>query len=186
MAAIERIRCQWSGFTGSPGLTTFYATDALTLLPAVRTFFNSIAGLLPAAVQVSFEPFGAQIDDTSGNLTGAWSTGTTPAVVQGTLAGSYSAPSGMLVNWLTNTIVGGRFLRGKTFIVPGPVSSTDGTPNSANVTTLQGAASVLAADLGGLLVWHRPTNDPPTNGSSAEVVTVNVPDKFVVLRSRRD
>lgn len=186
MVAIERIRCQWSGFTGSPGLTTFYCTDALTLLPAARTFFNSIAALLPAAVQISFEPFGAQIEDSTGDLTGSWSTGSTPAVVQGALAGSYSAPSGMLVNWLTNAIVGGRFLRGKTFIVPGPVSSTDGTPNSANVSTLQAAASVLASDLGGLRVWHRPTVAAPSSGSSAEVLSVNVPDKFVVLRSRRD
>jgi hypothetical protein len=186
MAIIERIRCQWSGFTGSPGLTTFYCTDALTLLPAVRTFFNALVTGIPTTAQISFEPFGPRIDDTTGNLTGSWSTGTTPAVVVGTGPGAYAAPAGCLINWLTSSIVNNRFLRGKTFLVPSTFVSTDGTVTPAGVTAMQAAATTLIANAGVLRVWHRPTVAAPSSGSSAPVVGANVPDKIVVLRSRRD
>jgi len=186
MATIERIRCQWSGFTGSPGLSTFYCTDAITLLPQVRTFFQAFTAFLPPAVVISFEPFGARIESTTGVLTGAWSTGVTPATVQGSSAASYSAPAGMMVNWLTTAVVNGRFLRGKTFLVPAAAAALDGTPATAAVSALQAAAVALNGAGGNLLVWHRPTTEAPTSGAAFAVSSVQVPDKIVVLRSRRD
>lgn len=186
MANLERIRVQWAGFTGSPGLSTFYCEDALTLLPAVRTFFNSCASIFPAVCTLSFEPFGAIIEDSTGDLTGAWSTGVTPAVVTGTGGSNYAGATGMMVNWLTTTIVRGRFLRGKTFLIPAVISSGDGTPSPANVAAVQAAATVLAGAAGNLKVWSRPNPDLAYVGTSADVLTGNVPDKAIVLRSRRD
>lgn len=186
MAVIERIRCQWSGFTGSPGLTTFYTDDAINFLPLVRTFFDAIKTLLPSAVTVSFEAFGARINDNDGSLNGSWSAGSTPAPVTGTIAGSYAAPAGVLVNWNTNTVVNGRFLRGKTFLVPSAALSSNGTVNDANIVTLTAAAVALLAGTPDMLVWHRPKTDPFVAGSSAAVLNPSVPDKIVVLRSRRD
>lgn len=186
MADIERIRVNWTGFTGAPGLTTLYCDDAITLLPAVRTFFNSIISVIPNVVTISFEPFGERFEDTTGALNGTWSTGTTPTPVLGGATATYAAPSGYVVNWLTSLVLNNRFLRGKTFIVPGIVAVGDGTPTSTALTTLQNAANTLVAATGGLKIWHRPSAPGASDGASALVTAAQVPDKFVVLRSRRD
>jgi hypothetical protein len=185
MATIERIRVNWTGFTGAPGLSTFYATDAITLLPDVRTFFNAIVSLIPNVVTLSFEPFGERFSDVDGSLLGTWST-TTPTPVLGGATALYAAPTGYVVNWITGAVIHNRFLRGKTFIVPGIVSSGDGSPSNSLVTTLQTAATTLKNSAGGLRIWHRPTAPGATDGSSSLVLSAQVPDKAVVLRSRRD
>lgn len=186
MTTIERCRAIWTGFSGAPGVTTWYTDDAINMLPVMRTFFNANAGNLPNAVTVSFEPFGSRIDDATGALVGNWTTTPTPAVVAGGGGTLYQAPVGLVVNWLTSTVVGSRFLRGKTFLVPGigGTGVTDGTPAAGNLTNLQAAAAAVIAATPNLLIWHRPVNN--VGGSSATVTAASVPDKYVVLRSRRD
>jgi hypothetical protein len=186
MASIQRVRAHWTGFSGAPGLSTFYVTNGNSFLPDLRTFFNSIAGLLPSNVTISFDPFGDIINDSTGALTGAWAAGSTPATVTGSSGSVYIAPSGLVVNWQTGAIVAGRRLRGKTFLVPGPNGSADGTPTTANLATLSTAATTLFASTGGMLVWHRPNPVGSSTGVSSVVTAAQVPDKFVILRSRRD
>jgi len=186
MADIQRVRAHWTGFSGAPGLTTFYCSNGNSFLPDVRTFFNSIAGLLPSNVTISFDPFGDIIDEGNGALTGTWTAGSTPAVVTGSSGSVYQAPSGLLVNWQTGAVLNRRRLRGKTFLVPGPNGSADGTPTTANLTTLQTAANTLITSTGSMFVWHRPNSNTHTGGLSSTVTAAQVPDKFVILRSRRD
>jgi len=186
VATIERVRVIWTGFTGAPGLSTFYGVSGLTLAPRIRTFFAAIATVVPSNVTWSIEPFGARIDDTNGNLVGDWSITPAPANVQGSAGTVYQAPTGLMINWITGSIVNGRFLRGKTFIVPGPTGSADGTPVATNLATIQAAASALITPADNLKVWHRPSAPGATDGSSALVNAAQVPDKFMVLRSRRD
>jgi hypothetical protein len=137
-------------------------------------------------VTISFDPFGDIIDDSTGALTGSWTAGSTPATVTGSSGSVYIAPSGLVVNWQTGTIVAGRRLRGKTFLVPGPNGSADGTPTTANLSTLTTAATTLIASTGGLRVFHRPNPVGSSTGVSALATAAQVPDKFVILRSRRD
>jgi hypothetical protein len=186
MATIERIRVDWTGFTGSPGVSTFYCVDALTMLPKLKTFFEAVKGVLPSTVTLTYESFGERLDDITGNLVGDWSTATPPAQTVGAGATTYVAAAGMVVNFLTSAIVRNRFLRGKLFLVPMLTGSTDGTPPAGTITTVQTAANTLVASQDNLKVWSRPNATLGYAGTSSLVRTANVPDKSVVLRSRRD
>lgn len=184
---LGRIRISWLGFPGAPGVSTFYATDPLSLTAPLHTFFAAIAGLMPTDVSIVFPGTGDNIDDASGQLVGQWSQAA-QATVPGTSATVYKAPVGLCADWLTGTIIGKRRLQGRTFIVP--VSSASdtatGAPLAASITTLSNAAAALvtAGTAAGWRMWHRPKS--PAAGSSGIVTASRIPNKFVTLRSRRD
>jgi len=84
--------------------------------------------------------------------------------------------------------INGRRPLGKTFLVPCITGLFDssGTIANATQTAYQAAGLALVQGLGGggaLRVWHRPVNG--TGGLAVGVVNCRVPDKQVVLRSRR-
>jgi hypothetical protein len=186
MADIERIRCPWSGFPGAPGVSTFYATDAILLRPKLKTFFDAVKAYLPSNVTINYDGAGDRIDEFTGQLTGSWSTAAALAPTVGSLGQVYAAPVGMCVNWITATILHGRRLRGRTFLVPVQQDTATGVPNPLAITAIQNAANALAGSE--LLVWSRPTKPPlPARpGGSGPVTSAKVSPKYVVLRSRRD
>src|SRR5674476_946106 len=111
---------------------------------------------------------------------------------------NYAAPVGMCVDWNTGVVMDLHRLRGRTFVVPcsGAQFDVDGSPLSTAVSGLQSAGDALIAADGNLMVWHRPRAAKAADGSRpavtaraggyANVTTAHVPDKAVVLRSRRD
>jgi len=195
MTNIARVRCLWSGFPGGPGVSTHYLAVSYPAgsIAAIRTFYNALAALLPNTLNIQVPGSGDLIDDATGDIIGSW-TDTTPAVVAGTSASGYAAPVGALVRWNTNGIVAGRRVRGKTFIVPGVnMFEPGGTPIASAITTMTTAATTLVtATSPGLLVWARPFTPGPDDdrparaGTSHAVTSAFVPDKSMVLRSRRD
>jgi hypothetical protein len=74
------------------------------------------------------------------------------------------------VQWSTTAIVGGRRLKGRTFLAPLWNSGYDGSGTIllATQTTLQTASNALAA-AGTLVVWHRPTTPGGSDGVSHAV-----------------
>lgn len=99
-----------------------------------------------------------------------------------------------MVRWNTAGIVNSRRVRGRTFIVPvvNHVYAADGTLDTPDITTLQTAADAFIAASGSTpQVWSRPfpgsANDPtPRVGTAHNITTAVVPDKAVVLTTRRD
>lgn len=187
MTTIGRARLSWDGFPGSPGVSTFYATDILSLLPALSTLMNAIKFSLPTDVTITFPAAGDELDSATGALVGTWSaTAQTP--VTGTGSGTYSAPVGWAVNWKTNTVVGRRRLQGRTFFVPaaGSMQGAQGQVNPSDLAALDSAVStfVTSAISAGMQIWHRPKHG--TGGQVAILATGAVQRKMVVLRSRRD
>lgn len=186
MANLVEIKAVWSNWPGAPGYSTFYFDTAQTTAPAsVRAFFEALKSGLPTGLTVQVAGSGDIIDDSTGRINNSWST-TTPAAVVGTGAGVYSGASGSVVHWLSSTVLNGRRLRGRTFIVPtvGSNFDTNGSLSSAWITILNNAASgLLAAESGLMRVWHRPSAF--AGGSSGPVTGFSVPDLGVVLRSRR-
>jgi hypothetical protein len=169
-------------------VSTFYGADAWgTQVADIRTMFEAIKDRLPNNVTITYPPSGDILSETTGIISGTWSA-TPPANTVGTGATVYAAPVGVIVHWLTSTIVAGRRLRGKTFFVPVIAQETaSGVPDAPLVADFQAAAGVLAAISPGLVVWHRPNNPPALNNGSLGAVTgALVPTKFMVLRSRRD
>ena len=186
MGDLYRVRSVWTGFLGGPGVSTMYFVDVATAVNSVDTFWRAIADRLPEDVHIQVENAGDVIDDATGDLTDSWSSDATEGI-DGTAAGSYSAPAGIVVDWLTATVLDGRRVRGRTFIVPMSAGGydTNGTPSAAFITDIQNAADELVlAQSSSFYIWHRPGGGHP--GGSAQVTSAHVPDFTAVLRSRRD
>ena len=195
--AMDRVRVIWTGFTGAPGVSTFYVDSGSTMAAAIGEFFTNVSGLLPNDVTIHVENSGDVIDETSGDLTGSW-TASSVTDVTGTGGDYYAAPAGMIVDWFTGVVMDRKRLRGRTFLVPisNPQFAIGGGLVSACITGAQDAADALLAADGNLLIWHRPRAAMAADGSRpavtaraggyASVSSAHVPNLAAVLRSRRD
>ncbi len=158
MADLDRHRVTWTGFIGSPGLSTFYCNAGYALNAPLHYFLNSIAGVFPNDVNLQVEPAGDTIDSATGALIGTWAD-TAQSLITGTSGVDYSAVSGGLVQWGTNTFLSGRRLRGHTFLVPlgGSQYDASGQVINASVVNISAAAQAfVAATLGEFELWQRP------------------------------
>lgn len=179
-------------------MSTFYALDSIGFVDTLHAAYSVAVDMFPTDVHWQVENTGDVIESTTGVITGAWINTPVPSIA-GTAAGAYSAPSGGMVGWETETIVDGRRLRGKTFFVPlsAVAYAVDGSLTDIAVGRLQAIGSnVLDTMTGSLVIWHRPAFGPrPVGGGPRPIVRPGfhglvtgsrVPDKSVVLRTRRD
>lgn len=197
--ALGVVKVVLTGFTGGPGLMQFHFqggtpgsfsnADATAAIAAVYAFVNSIKNAFYGGVTLQVQSVVEVIDWTTGALQ-AVTTGVGVTGVVSTGTGSALVAEGPLVQWFTNTVVGRRMLRGRTFLVPSNAGaiSPAGTITGSLQTTIQAAAAALAATVAVTLsVWHRPEPYATgANGLAAAVQTTAVPSIMAVLRSRRD
>lgn len=186
--AYTRITALWNGATGLPGYSRFKFVGDLdsgqcaAAAGRVRTFFFNCAGYLPAAINISFSE-AAQIFDIEGRLTSEL-TYTPPALVQGTVSGSFASPAGAVVNWTTGGVQAGRKTRGRTFLVP--LASTAfgaaGAPASGTIAAINAAANILAGGTPAMAVH----SSKPGAYALTSINGGSVPARASVLRSRRD
>ena len=185
MTELYRVRTDWTGLAGLPGVTTMYFLDVVTAVASVDTFFAGLVSLFPEGLHLQVENSGDIIEDSTGDLTGAWSADTVSAHTGGS-SEAYAAPAGAVVDWMTDTIAHSRRLRGRSFLVPITAGrfQDDGTLSTITKTLIQDSANTLiAAQSTSFVVWHRGTGTDGTNGL---VTSARVPDMAAVLRSRRD
>lgn len=199
---MHRLRCVWTGFIGEPGMSTFFFVAGTTNMSPLDNFLTAIRPYLPPIVTITPQPTGDIIEDTNGELQGGWTPVNTSAHT-GTGPGTgYSAPTGVLIKWPTTAAIAGRRVVGKTFLVPVSASiyQPDGSITDSALAIIQQAARTMVnAVPSTMLVWARPfagkaavVGPPPRPakparlGQAVQIVTANVPDKVVVLRSRRD
>lgn len=180
----------WSGASGGPGANVWHlrADPADTfgsafqaMIDSIQQFYVSIAALFPTPVTISFsgEVSGVGPDNGTTGTVNGWA-------VQGSGGAAFMPPANqLLVNWSTGS--GGRRGRGRTFI--GPLSpnyqEADGTPTSSALTVLGNAAAALVEDSdsytnGAVVVYSR------TDGLARDFTGSTVPNRFSILRSRRD
>lgn len=183
MVTISRVRVGWSGWSGGPGVSTFYtaAPPTSAQLAAIRGLFSTLQAGIPVGIVTQVENTGQQIDTVTGKAVDVWTAGA-QAAVNGTAAGAYAAPCGVMIRWNTGAFTNGRLLRGKTFFVPiaATAYSTDGTLDSAYVANVQTGINTFITNMsGGLAVYSRryQTSITATSGT--------LMDKAVVLTSRR-
>ena len=200
---VHRVHVNWSGFPGGPGLSTFYVTDGPTAVGPISSFFTSIRNYLPVDVHIDVPASGDVLDPITGLISGVWGGGTpTPSV--GNDNAGYNAAGGAMVKWSTAGIVRGHRVRGRTFLVPlgGDLYQADGTlDNGVLAGILQFAGSLVTALSPNMFVWSRPKKATPqwtdvrgrvhpaklaSVGEVFPIIAASVPDKSVVLRSRRD
>lgn len=184
---MSRIRVPWTG-TGvvGPGLTTFYADTATAPMDpgAVLAFFNALKAVVPAGITWQVPNSGDLIEESTGELGGAWSASGGGSVLS-TGAGSYAAGVGARIAWSTAAIYRRRRVRGSTFLCPLIVSAyeSNGTLHPTHLPTLQNAASGLLTAMPQLVIWSRPA--PGTAGRQSKILGSTVPDQVSWLRSRR-
>ena len=189
---LEKHTWKWTNFRGEPGFTNFYfqAVDSDSRDSAaakVRTFFDSIKGVLPTNVTVTSNAEVNHYDEATGVLSDVLPIDDIPTPVVGTGGTTYSAASGAVINWLTTGVVGNRLLRGRTFIVPITTSANDtqGDLGTAALATLRNAANAFHTGIVDKpYVWSRPT--ATRAGVAHPITSSRVPDLGATLRSRRD
>lgn len=192
--AIVRVTAEWTGFQGAPGYSNFFFEAGGQGVPdsdrtiQVAEFFDTLASRLPQQVTVAVDQEVAIIDEATGQLISYESNPEPIEDIEGTATAvnGYSSATGGVITWLTDTVVGGGRVQGRTFIVPLSSISyqTDGTLTSGTLDVLRNAAALLAGEAAGFRVWSRPRNGG--SGVAAPVTGYRVPDMTAVLRSRRD
>lgn len=179
----------WTTPGGGTGFSVLHfdiATSGATAQIAAnhcRTFYDAIKSVIPNDVTFSFPSEWRDLDD-AGNLLQIRPI-TPPASVVGTVATGFSRAAGARIDWATGAVVGGRLLRGRTYIVPIGASSfdIDGLLGSATILQLKTAADALISNNAvglPLKVWSR------KHVQSVSVTGSSVPTKGAILRGRRD
>lgn len=201
MANLLRIRGIISGWSGGPGLSTFYFDPGVVAIDGalitgvtgrVRAYFDAWKAYMPNANSVTVDPVCDILDPLTGALTGQVSAGSAPAVVVGT-GGALPGPAFVCAvgRLTTNSFINGRRLRGRTYAGPLSAAFTDSLAPEGGLTAAvqNGLIAVNTSGGGpGLVVWHRPVkvgNAPPTGGAVAGVINTSVSTQFGVLKSRR-
>lgn len=185
MASLYTLVVRMDGWPGAPGYMTFRSKTPGTFRQSVIAFIDDYATMVPDSVHLTVPSQGDVIEDTTGELQDSWTEGT-EYVTGGAAAVAMAAPAGACITWLTNDIVGGRRLRGRTFLVPlgGGNYQSDGTLVPAALSLIQQMAVDLFTGCD-LAIWHRPTTSGGSDGSSGEVTGASVRDRVAVLSSRR-
>lgn len=182
-------RAIWSTIGGGTGYSVLHFTIAGNSAAAqqiaadTRAFFNSLTTVLVNDTTIQFDSEVLDLDE-AGNLTAVWPV-TPPAAIAGLGTGSFARAAGAVVNWGTGSIVAGRRLSGKTYIVPtaGNTFENDGLLTGAARTVIQNAADAL--------ISAGAANRPPrvwsrTHATSAVIDGASVPTQGAILRGRRD
>jgi hypothetical protein len=200
MTVIFRARAVLNGWSGGPGLNTFYfrpgtvggsVSDATDVLARVRAFWNAISAQLPAALTIATAPTVDALEDTTGVLVGSYASSAPPTAVTGTGVTEFYAPQVMcLLQMNTTAFVAGRRVQGRSFI--GPVTEgaiAAGSVSTATISAITGAALLQLTPSSPPtpsfpVVWRRPR--PGVPGGSYSVTAFSMPTKTATLKSRRD
>lgn len=195
MAQMQKLVCAWSGLTGGPAYSVFYARPGGGMQPFFKTFWTAIAGLIPSALSVTVPNSGDTVEESNGELQGVWTNGTSQTIA-GTSSSAFAPQVGGLIQWRTGQMRRGHRIQGHTFVVPigGANFTAAGILVTTAQSTLASAANTLWSSGGGsMLVWHRPlmnyTPNPPEQllpGEGIPINASNVPFKIATLNSRRD
>jgi hypothetical protein len=192
--AFTQLTVRYNGFTGAPGWVKMKFMDNLDVTAAntaaanFRAFLFAIGTAnIPTGANFSFDSV-AQTFDGTGQLTGELNLTIVPAVITGANNSAYAGGAGVVVNWLTDAFVGGKRIRGRTFLVPlGPsVFAADGTVSDTFRTTLQTAATTFATSTPQPAVWSVRALGASPVYTIAGMQGATIPDRSALLRSRRD
>lgn len=183
---MRRLRVSWNGspVTGG-GLSTFYFTDTVTDVSAVKTFFTALTSQFPPGLSWTIPNEVDLIDPADGELLGSATVAGGGTVTAAGTDTRYVLGAGLRVVWLTNGVARGRKVRGSAFMVPleAYCYESDGSIAAATLTQFTNAATALAATTG-FEVWSRP-RPGAADGAMFGVSGAKVPDRVSTLRSRR-
>jgi hypothetical protein len=182
-----RTRLQIAGTVVGASVMTHYwdgpsdAAHAVDVRQAIGLFGSALQTSMKSGTTLNLEPDAEVVDPTTGQITGL-----EPMLAYGVTGSDPGdqlpvATQG-LIRWRTGVFVGGREIRGRSFI-PSPTegNNTNGKPSSSYITNVGNAAIAILSDpAAGFAIWSR------ANGQVAPVVSHSVWSEWSGLRSRRD
>lgn len=185
MADLYRIKTVFTGVAGSPYYNTLYflgsAGSASQAAADVAGFWGTVDGFIKNSLTWDIDTDVEVIESSTGNIVSV--VGVSPASGTGGDSGDMLPPATQaLIRWRTGDFVGGREIRGKTF-VPAITEnqSTAGQPAGTLITALENAAAALVGSPNAQLVVYSRKNK-----AFATVSSGSAWGQFAVLRSRRD
>lgn len=201
------------GWPGAPGLNTFYFAphglvssteavldDAQLAHDRVHAAFVAGQDIYPSPWIATVSPTVDVLEPSNGELVNSFSVDPSAAVGSTNGADFGPTPAMILLQLRTATFVDGSRIAGRAFLGPCvPTADPNGSP-AASILEKAVDFSDALQDAGVteepvLVVWRRPRladaehlPEPVTarDGSIAKVTSITVPDKYAVLRSRRD
>lgn len=177
-----RVRVGWTGLSGAPYLSTFYVgtgtvPDPQGAITVVDGFLNGIDTYVSNSLSwtTETEVFTFSTPDTVTAVTA-----TIPSTGPGIGSGDQLPHASQgLVRWATNTLVGNRRVKGRTFL-PGMLETNCNSIGGLAPSMITGVTAAAALLAPYLVIPSRTANlFAPVAGSS-------VWGQFAVLRSRRD
>lgn len=183
----REILVDWVTQSGAGKVSVFHFLEATPIADqraALADFLDGVDGSIAAGTSWTIRTTGVEYDAATGALEGAWADGT--AYTGPGSAGGEPVPDAaqVLFRWITDHIVGRRFLQGRTYIPGWSVANVDnGNLAEANRAGVQVLGNDLVNAGVQLAVWHR-----PVAGSGGEAWAVDecvVSSEFAVLRRRR-
>lgn len=184
MTNLFRVQPVWTGGPGLPGTNTLYGSEGDVAVTDMRTELEAFYGVwcdnhCSDDITVTIPSTGDIIDHDTGGLVGVWTSGS-PIVIPGTQSTERLALADqVLVSLLTDSIFGGRRLRGRIFLPGGTQGANDnGVVDPGVISSMYDAAQTCFVD--DFAVYS------PTNTEWATVTATSIWDQFAVLRSRRD
>jgi hypothetical protein len=185
----------WQGaLNGMPGYSKFRfigeisGSQLQSAATNLTTFLNAWKAWIPSALTLTIQPTATTHAD-DGTLSGEVVIPTPPAPIAMTGAGVVMAASGAMVRWQTGAINGGHKVEGRTYFVPAiaNLGQSDGTIVDATRTTLAAAATAFATSTPSPAVNSRANPAKPARGNATyAIISATIPDKQVIMRSRRD
>lgn len=187
VAIIRQILTTWQTPASSDGVSVMYFESGLSVNAqrnALAALWAEIGNGLSNQIRWTVPSEGVEIEDSTGTLTGTWSDGIPLSDVGEGAAQPVPDASQILLRWRSETVVNGRFLRGRTFIPGLTVSNmVSGNIGTTALGVFQAAVTDFIAEPSGLVIWHRPNGASP--GSHDVATTGSVWSELAVLRRRR-
>lgn len=193
-----RVTVTGTGWPGAPSVNQYYfnAPDHATNDQAsfswerVRDAWEQLKTLCPNYVSHIVQAEVEDIDEATGEIRGSTITEGTGGSIGGVGTGLSLPPAtAACLNLVTGEFKNGRKVRGRTFVSPISQGSSDadGTPTAACLAIVAAVSDIMVEDTGSgenYVVWSRPVNE--AGGTMHAVGSMTMPDRFAVLRSRRD
>lgn len=182
---LDRLQVQFTGNQIGSGVATHYATAGAVHFEDFKTFWTELVKFQHQSVTATIPASGDVIEVETGKLQSVWSGGTF-GQQSGLGTGNFPAGIGACITWITDGIVNGQRVRGRTFVVPLDATDYDafGTLAAGTVSGIKTLALDLIAACGeDFKIYSRPTEG--RDGTAHTVVDARVSNRVTSLRSRR-
>lgn len=187
MVSMLRLRYVWTGVAGTPWYTNFYveglaASAAENAADEIDIFWKGLSFQFSNQLAVTLDPFVVSISPSSGEIVDGFSILPRPQVQGQESSSLLPRQSQALATWSTGVYLGGRQIKGRTFLGGFTEAANDfaGVILETYRANMEDALQTLVDSDANLVVWSK------KNGIAAPITSVAVKAEWATMNSRRD